>query len=288
MNLIDTHAHLFWESFQEDLGELLERALSSGVTNVINVGVDVKTSQIAVSQIDILNKSGLKAYSSIGIHPEEAHKYSNSSTPHVSIHEDVSRLEDIYLSNTSTPIKSGSKVVGIGECGLDYSPQYIPSPEIKSLQIKLFQAQIELAKRLDLPLLVHIRDDRSKDPENSEAWDKAIEMTQNHFGIYHCYSGLPETTKHLLQTTNFLVSFAGNLTYPKNEWLRDSVKLVPLDRIVLETDCPFLPPQSIRGQRNEPASVLEVARMIAEIKGVSLEEVAEKTTENAKRILKLS
>lgn len=247
--LTDTHAHLYWDSFKEDFEQVIQRALDAGVSTIINVGVDVRTSQKALEQAKKLKE--LKVFSTIGIHPHETDVW---------IHEDIGKLEEIYQNNTST-------IIAVGECGLDFKDA---NEQTRKAQRKLFQAQIDLAKKLNLPLIVHCR----------ESWDEVLAMTKNSFGIYHCYSGLPQTTNYLLQTTNFLVSFAGNLTYPKNEYLREAVKTLPLDRIVLETDCPFLPPQSKRGQRNEPANVLEIAQLIAEIKGVTLEEVASQTTKN--------
>ncbi len=293
MNLIDTHAHLFWDSFQADFEAVLDRALAAGVTTIINVGVDLKTSDI----VRHLKSDKIKFYSSVAIHPEDAVRYfSKTTNPDESIHEGMRRLGTMLEENTSNP----TKIVAVGECGLDFlfanapwppsstTSDQFPSPEkIKELQRKLLQAHIELAKKLNLPLLIHCRDDRSEDPQNSECWDECIEMTKDHFGIYHCYSGLPQTTQYIIQNTNFLISFAANITYPKNDYLREAAKIIPLDRITLETDCPFLAPQSNRGQRNEPAAVLEVAKTIAEIKGISLEKVASQTTENVTRLLSI-
>ena len=286
--LVDTHAHLFWDSFKEDFEETIQRAVDAGVEAAINVGVDVEISKKALD-LESGNPQ-MKFYSTIGIHPHEAYKYSNDEM----LEADIAALEQIYKKNPD-------KVIAVGECGLDYleNPRYAPNnkqslpsndgetiEQLKQLQRKLFRAQIDLAKKLNLPILIHCRDDRSKNPENTECWDEVIELTKDWKGIYHCYSGLQPTTYHL--SPNFLVSFAGNLTYPKNDYLKDAVKILPLERIVLETDCPFLPPQSIRGERNEPSSVKEIAQTIAEIKGVSFEEVAKQTTENVKRVLKIS
>jgi TatD DNase family protein len=289
--LTDTHAHLFWDSFQEDFDEIMKHATEAGISTIVNVGVDIKTSKKALKQIDIVNwPKDLNVYSTIGIHPEEAIKYSNSDDTNVSIHHDIDRLEEIYLSN---PIK----VVAVGECGLDFLfanqpwgstlPKVTPQDIIK-LQIELFQAQIDLAKKLNIPLLVHCRDDRTSDPNNSDAWDMVLKMVGDYPTLLHCYSGLPSTTDIALKSPNLIFSFAGNITYPKNEYLREAAALIPLDRIVLETDCPFLPPQSIRGKRNEPASVLEIAETIAKIKETSLEEVATQTTNNVAKALHLS
>ena len=284
--LIDTHAHLYWDSFKEDLDEVIQRALDSGVTTIINVGVDVEKSKEALRQTQEKLDSipGLNTYSTIGIHPHEALNYAQpgqmSSGRGTNVHEDIAELERIYNSDPE-------KIVAVGECGLDFSSTS-EEPELTSevfIQKKLFQAQIDLAKKLNLPLIVHCRDDRSKDPQNSECWNEVIDMTKNHFGIYHCYSGLEQTTKQIIEETNFLISFAASITYPKNEYLREAAKLIPLDRIVLETDCPFLPPQSKRGQRNEPTAVAEIAQLIADLKEMSLEEVVNQTTKNATKKL---
>jgi TatD DNase family protein len=290
--LTDTHAHLFFNeeishnpqfSFEDDLAEVLNRAKEAGVSQIVNVGVDVGTSKTALEQLStpIFKDTGISFYSSVGIHPEEAINYSDKGQDtRNKKQKDTLALEEIYQSNPD-------KVVAVGEVGLDfayftregYLPEGLTVGQAKDLQRQLFMAQIELAKKLNLPLLIHVRDDRSQNPENTECWDEAVELAKDHFGIFHCYSGMQNTTSKILNT-KFLISFAGNLTYPKNEYLREAAKVVPLDRIVLETDCPFLPPQSIRGKRNEPGLVKEIAQLIADIKGLTLEEVAKQTSKN--------
>ncbi len=293
MTLIDTHAHLYWESYQEDFDQMIQRAIDAGISTIINIGVDLEKSQEALDQTKNTKwPEGLSVYSTIGIHPHEAIKYSRSQMSsdrgtfvQNDLIKDITQLEEIYRGNPE-------KVVGIGECGLDYffetNPRFVPpsisTDQIKDLQKQLFQAHIDLAKKLNLPLIVHCRDDRSKNPENSEAWDEVIKMVDNHPTILHCYSGLTHTTNSILQTPNLIVSFAANITYPKNEYLREAVKILPLNRILLETDSPFLAPQSKRGQRNEPASVKEIVQLIANLKEISVEEVAAQTTANAKKI----
>lgn len=279
--LIDTHAHLFWDSYNQDFDEVIENAENAGVTTIINVGVDIESSKKCAELESPSAK--VKFYSSIAIHPEEAINYINNESR---IEKDIESLEEIYR-------QSPQKVVAVGECGLDfayaswegYLKEDISKDQMKDIQRKLFQAHIDLAKKLNLPLLLHVRDDRSENPDNSECWDEAIAKTKNHFGIYHCYSGLLSTTKNL--SPNFLVSFAGNSTYKKNEYLREAIKFLPLEKIVLETDCPFLPPQSIRGKRNEPASIKEIAELIADLKQTSFEQVADQTTKNIKNLLKI-
>lgn len=282
--LVDTHAHLYWDSFENDLDEVIRHAVDAGVATIINVGVDIDKSEAALQQAQRITTGAnqtLKLYSTIGIHPHEAIKYQVDN-----LAADIEKLEYIYR-------QSPKKVIGVGECGLDYFflPEYIPLgmnvEDLKDLQRKLFQAQIDLAKKLTLPLIVHCRDDRSKKPENSEAWDEVLKMVGNHPTILHCYSGLPHTTNYLLDRTNLLVSFAATITYPKNQYLRDTAKILPLEKIVLETDCPFLPSQSKRGQRNEPQTVKEIAELIADLKKLPFEVVADQTTKNVKRVFNI-
>lgn len=282
MNLIDTHTHLYWDSYKEDLDEVIQRSIDSNVTTIINVGVDLDLSKKALEQVTdkLANIPNFKAYSTIGIHPHEAIKYNSD----VSIRNDMDQLEQIYRSVPD-------QIVAVGECGLDYyqnnSANDYNGHNFYNFQRKLFQAQIDLAKKLNLPLIVHCRDDRSQDPQNSEAWNEVLKMIGPQPAILHCYSGLEETTEKILLSPNLLVSFAATITYPKNEYLREAVKTIPLDKIVLETDCPFLPPQSKRGQRNEPANVLEIAQLVADLKEITLESVTHQTTANVKDILRL-
>lgn len=270
--LTDTHAHLFWESFKEDFDQVIKRSLETGVNTIINVGTDLETSSLALKQAEEISKiyPNLSVYSSIGIHPHDAHKFQSEE----SLNQAISTLEGIYESNPKT-------VVAVGECGLDFNfsnPDYIPSSltidQLKDLQRKLLKSQVDLAKELNLPLLIHIRN----------AWDEIWDFIDTHFGILHCFSGNLEIAKKALNS-NFLISFPATITYPKNETLREVVKFLPLEKIVLETDCPFLPPQSKRGTRNEPAAILEIAQLIASLKNVSLEAVAKLTTNNIQDLL---
>lgn len=258
MTLIDTHTHLYWDSYKEDFDEMIQRAIAAGVSTIINIGVDVETSKKALLQARDLSKK-LSVFSTIGIHPHESLQKD--------IEKDVAELEKIYLSDPK-------KVVAVGECGLDYKDI---DEKARKLQKPLFQAQIYLAKKLNLPLVVHCR----------EAWEETLEMLGDQPAVLHCYSGTSLNTDYILHTTNLTVSFAANITYPKNEYLREAAKLLPLDRILLETDSPFLAPQSKRGQRNEPSAVLEIARLIATLKKISFADVAAQTTANAKKVFKI-
>ncbi len=283
--LVDTHAHLYWNSFKDDFDQVIQNCLEADVKTIINIGVDVEKSELAVQVAKKLALSGVEGYSTIGIHPHEAIHYSHHTD--VSIRRDIAELEKIYREYPD-------KVIGVGECGLDYvfdspelNPNSLPDQRVKELQKQLFSAQVELAKKLNLPLVVHIKDNRLDNPENIEAWNDVFAIIGAHPAILHCYSGLKPTTAKALQTPNVLVSFAGNLTYPKNDYLREAVKMLPLEKIILETDCPFLPPQSRRGQRNDPTTVKEIAQLIADLKEVTLDEVANQTTLNAQKNFKL-
>lgn len=277
--LIDTHSHLYFPEFKNDLEAVLDRCVKNDVTTLITVGVDIKTSQVSLD----LESEKVKFYSTIGIHPHNAHEYVED----YKLKSDLAELENIYLSNSD-------KIIGVGECGLDYmfdgNPDFIPAKltaeQLKELQKKLFTAQLNLAKKLNLPLIVHCRDDRSRNPDNIDAWNDALEIAGDYFGLLHCYSGKQEITDRALQT-KYLFSFAATLTYPKNDYLREAVKVIPLNRMALETDCPFLPPQRSRGKRNEPTTVKEITELIAELKDIPFKEVAEQTTTNVLQLLNI-
>lgn len=261
--LADTHAHLYWDSFKDNFDEVIKRAVQAGVSYIINIGVDVATSKKALEQTKTYPwPKGLKVYPTFGIHPHES-----------------LRLAPLVQGKLFEDIDPS--FVAIGECGLDFKDA---DEQARGLQRKLFQAQIDMAKKLNLPLIVHCRESDSTSSPSS-TWDEVLEMTKNSFGIYHCYSGPPPTTNLVRSSTNFLVSFACNITYPKNDYLREAIKILPLDRIVLETDSPFLPPQVSRGKRNEPANVIEAAKIVAQVKNLSLEEVARQTTANVVNLL---
>lgn len=264
--LIDTHAHLFWESFQQDFDDVIDRAIQAGLSTIINVGVDLETSQLSVN----LKSDKIQFYSSIGIHPTDTQIFNCYSDE--SIHNYIKEVGDIYLKNIS-------KVIAVGECGLDYNFRDFASfnphaiDQLKQLQKKLFKSQIELSKKLDLPLLIHCRD----------AWSDIFNNLQDTKGLFHTFTGSMADAKKALDLGYYL-SFSGIITYPKNEYLREIVKNTPLDRILTETDCPFLPPQGKRGQRNEPANIKEIVQLIAEEKELSFAAVADQVFQNATKL----
>jgi TatD DNase family protein len=264
--LTDTHAHLFWDSYKSDIDQVIKSAIDAQISKIINVGVDIESSSYAAN----MQNSQLIFYSSVGIHPHEAIKYISD----VSIHQDIGELEKIFH-------KHKEKVVAVGECGLDYnfekSRPFLPSnlvdKKIIDLQKKLFKAQIDLAKKLNLPLLIHCRD----------AWQDIFSPLSGTRGLFHTFSGNQKALKKALQLGYFL-SFSCIITYPKNNDLRMIIKDTPLDKILVETDSPFLPPQSLRGQRNEPKNIKHVIETIAQIKKIEIKDVCSIVAKNTHKL----
>ncbi len=280
--LIDTHAHLNWDSYKEDFQDMLDRSVNAGVGIVINIGTNALSSQ----EVCAIESPKLKMYATVGIHPEEASLLKNDAD----LLQETGELENLYQEHST-------KVVGIGECGLDYfhlnhvipsaaEESFSPDPstkvgmtieEKKHWQKKLFAIQAFLAKQLSLPLIVHCRD----------AWeDIFIPELEGTTGVFHTFSGTMADAKKALDLGYYL-SFSCTVTYPKNEDLRQVLKEVPLERIVTETDSPFLPPQALRGQRNEPMHIAEVIKVISTVKGISEAEVEEAIEKNAHTLFKL-
>ena len=256
--MIDTHAHLNFSEFEKDLDEVISKSFSEGLENIIVASSSLKSSKKA---LEIAEKDG-RIFASIGIHPH-----------------DIDRIGDF---GDIEKMANNKKVVVIGETGLDYF--YLSSchsreggnpdfEKIKKKQKKLLEKHIELAKRLDFPLIFHNRD---SDEDFYE-----IVKDKNVQGVLHCYTGNWDFAKKILDL-GFLLSFTGIITFPKAEVLYEVVKNIPLDRLMVETDAPFLAPIPYRGKRAEPWMVREVIKKIADIKGLSFEEVDVKTSSNAK------
>lgn len=253
--LFDTHVHLNDDQFDEDLEEVIERARENGVERVVVVGFDEKTIKRAIELIDTYDFM----YAAIGWHPVDAID-----------------LTDSYLEWIEE-LTAHPKVVAIGEIGLDY--HWDKSP--KDVQQVVFRRQIQLAKKLNLPIIIH----------NREATEDVVTILEEEGaagvgGIMHCFSGSPETAKRCLDM-NFYISLGGPVTFKNAIKPKEVAKAVPLDRLLIETDCPYLAPHPYRGKRNEPSYVRLVAEQIADLKEVSFEEVAKATTENANRLFKI-
>ena len=249
--LIDTHAHLNMPEYM-DLTEVLERAAASGVLAIINVGFDLPSSKAAVK----LSDSYEQLFSAVGIHPHDAGKVKDADF------EELKKLAE------------NPKVVAIGESGLDLYRNLSP----KESQVELFVRHIALAQRLDLPLIVHSRDAHEETlrilHENNKGFLK---------GVMHCFSG-DKRIAQLSLDLGFYISFAGPLTFKNAHEAREVAKFVPIDKMLIETDCPYLAPDPFRGQRNEPSYMVKTAAKLAEVRGFSLEDLSERLTQNAKSL----
>ena len=290
MKFIDTHTHVNLRAFKDDAKETIQRALEAGVA-VVNVGTQIDTSRQAV---DLLGDFPEDVYAVVGLHPSHtfAHDFEDEEEVKFKTREEHFDYE-MYKALAVHP-----KVVGIGECGLDYYrlPNDRDHDEIKSLQRAAFYDQIKLALELDKALCVHCRPtDGTVDAYEdlleiirevktpSPKWGGAGEGLR--FEV-HCYTGDAETALKFVELGGY-IGLNGIITFDKTGRSEEVVKAVPLTSIILETDAPYLTPKSNRGKRNEPFFLPEVAEKIAEWKGISVEEVADITTSNAKKLFKL-
>lgn len=255
----DTHSHIHFAQHFPDVEELIERALETEVTHQMIVGCTPKDSFQALDFVKLQAQKGRPNFwSTLGVHPHSANEW----TPVVE-----KRFEELA---TSEP-----RIKALGELGLDYFRNLQP-PE---LQKKAFAGQLQLALKLDLPVIIHVR----------EAWDDALAMLQNMGNtkvILHCFTGTLEQAT-ICWERGYYLSFSGVITYPKNEYLREVAAQAPLEKMLLETDCPYLPPQSYRGKRNEPAYIVETAKELARIRNMAFEDIGEQTTKNAQKIFQL-
>lgn len=252
---IDTHMHLNAEQYEEDAKEVIDRALDAGVSKMVVVGFDTDTINKAME----LAEQYPFIYAVIGWHPVDAIDCTE---------EDLDWIESLAAH---------PKVVGIGETGLDY--HWDKSP--KDVQQELFRKQIRLAQRVNLPIIIHNRDataDVVRILKEEEA-----ELTG---GIMHCYGGSVETA-HDCIAMNFMISLGGPVTFKNAKMPKQVATEISLDHLLIETDSPYLAPHPHRGKRNEPALVTLVAEEIALLKGISIEEVAKRTTENALKIFRI-
>lgn len=250
--LIDTHAHLDFPEFINNLPSVLDRAGKAGVKEIISIGIDVPSSRRAIE----IARTYPNVYATVGIHPHGAGEL------------------DAEAVNTLRTLAREDRVVAMGEIGLDYFRDRQPRP----VQRACFSRQLELASELALPVVFHIRD----------AFDDFMGIMREYApslkgGILHCFSGDWKIAEECLGL-GFYVSIPGTVTFPKSEVQQDVVRRAPLDRLLVETDAPFLAPVPYRGKDNEPAFVLYTAKKIAELRACPLEEVARQTTANAHRV----
>jgi TatD DNase family protein len=253
--LVDSHAHLQWTSFDKDREKVINRAKEADVKYIVNIGYDLDGSKKAIELAE--THEGL--YATVGLHPHNASEFNEK------VLDGLRRLSE------------NSKVVAMGEIGLDCYRNLSP----KAAQQKAFEAQLILAQELELPVVIHDRD------AHADVFKTLSKFKGKLTGVMHCFSGSREMAEQCVKM-DYYVSFAGPVTFPNAHKLHETAKTIDLDKILIETDCPWLAPQEMRGRRNEPAFLPFTAEKIANLRGISLDELVEATTKNAKQVFQLS
>jgi TatD DNase family protein len=259
MDLVDSHAHVDVSDFDADRDAMLARAQSAGVGTMLAIGNGPELEKLGAAVPYAEQHDWI--YASVGIHPHEA-----------------KHATDAHYAELDRLVRH-PRVIAWGEIGLDYHYDHSP----RDVQARVFRRQLEQARVAKNPVVIHCR----------EAWPDCLRILDENWrssalgGIFHCFAGTMEEARRGMEM-GFLVSFAGNVTYPKAQNLRDVARQIPLDRLLVETDSPFLAPQPHRGKRNEPAYVAEVARTIANVRDLAADEVARATAENFRRFFGLA
>jgi TatD DNase family protein len=262
---VDSHAHLDGERFDSDREQVIARAREAGVQTIVAIGNGDGPKDVACG-IRLAEKYDF-IYATLGIHPHEA------------------RLADEAAYQKMEQLAKHSRVIAWGEIGLDYFYDHSP----RDVQKAVFLRQMELAAAAKLPIVIHCRPSEASD----DAWDDCLALLREHWtahglgGILHCFTGNWLQARNALDI-GFMISFAGNLTFPKAQQIRDAALQVPLERILIETDSPYLAPVPHRGKRNEPAFVKETARTLGELRGLTAEEIGQTTSRNFYKFFKLT
>jgi TatD DNase family protein len=250
MNLTDTHCHLTFEPLVGDVPGVIERSRAAGVTGWITVGTSLEDSRRTIELAGLYE--GM--YATVGIHPHDAKS------------ADAAALDELKRLGGS------EKVVAVGETGLDFHYNFSKQPD----QRRVFEAHLDIARELNLPVVVHSRNAFDETMEILERSGRGLKGV-----VFHCFSGSAEEAKLVLDR-GYYVSFTGVVTFKNAQKTRDAAKIVPLDRLMVETDCPYMSPEPVRSQRpNEPALMVHTAGVLAELKGVKMEDFAQATTQNA-------
>jgi TatD DNase family protein len=252
--ITDTHAHLYWKSFDADREEVLRRARESGVGRMIVPGTDLQTSQAAFA----LCAAELELYPAAGVHPHDA-----------------SGADDAVRAGIEGLCRR-PECVAVGETGLDYFKEYSP----RGAQVENFHWHLDLARRLEKPVIIHCRDAHADTA-------RIVGQYPGVRGVMHCYTLGPHELAPYLEA-GLYISFSGVVTYPPNDANRAAAAAVPADRLLIETDCPYLAPQDRRGRRNEPAFVTSVLATLAEVRRAAPDELARSTSDNAARLFGLA
>lgn len=259
--LIDSHCHIDGKQFDADRDEVVQRAKDAGVAAMLNVGTGDPNTEDFRRAVAVAEKYD-SVYASVGVHPHDAKLYDDKAEAHL-----------VSL------VKSSKKVIAWGEIGLDYYYDHSP----RDVQVAVLRRQIRTAREVNLPILIH-----SRDADDETVAILTEECSYDGFrGIMHCFGGTPQMAKDLM-SIGFLISFAGNVTFKKAENLREAARVVPLDKLLVETDCPFLTPIPFRGRRNEPALVVHTVNFLAQLLSTEPQLLASATTENFMRFFNLN
>jgi TatD DNase family protein len=259
MEIIDSHAHLEFAQFDGDRDEMLERARAAGVQTLLAIGSGTGPLERLDAAIPFAEEHDW-IYATVGIHPHDA----SAATD-----EHFARLEELARH---------PRVIALGELGLDYYYDHSP----RDVQQQVFRRQLALAATAKLPVVIHCRD----------AWDDCLAILDQDWratdlgGIFHCFTGNFDEARRGMDM-GFMISFAGNVTYPKMQHLRDVSREIPIEKLLTETDSPFLPPQTQRGKRNEPAFVVQVAEALANVRDLAADKIAAATAANFRRFFRL-
>jgi TatD DNase family protein len=259
---VDSHAHIDGEEFDADRDEVIERARAAGLVAILNVGTGDPHSGSLERAVQVAEQyEGV--YAAVGVHPHDARLFDDAAER---------RLGQL--------VGQSERVIAWGEIGLDYHYDHSP----RDVQREVFSRQLRLARAASLPVIIHSR----------AADDETVEILRDECGapgllpgVMHCFGGSPAMAERVLEL-GFYISFAGNVTFKKAENLREAARVVPLERLLIETDCPYLTPVPFRGRRNEPARVVEVARWLAALHALETEEIGRLTAENFFRFFSLS
>lgn len=263
MILVDSHCHVDAREFDQDREEVLKRAREAGVEMMLVVGTgDANEFENFARVVDLTNRHE-NIFASVGVHPHDAKTYTEAAEK---------RLMKLATEN--------EKIVAWGEIGLDFYYEHSP----QDVQEAVFRRQIRVARELDLPIIIHSRD---ADEETVRVLTEECSQADFRGGVMHCFGGTAAMAERLMRI-GFMISFAGNVTFKKAENLREAARIVPLDKLLIETDCPYLAPIPMRGKRNEPAFVVHTAQFLADFYGVGLEELANRTTRNFLDFFKLN
>jgi len=262
MIFVDSHCHIDGAEFDADREDVIKRASDAGVKMMLVVGTGDAADFENFSRVVRLAEKHENIFASVGVHPHDAKTFDAESERRL-----------IELASES------EKVVAWGEIGLDFYYDHSPP----KLQKEIFRRQIQIAEELDLPIIIHSRD---ADVETVEILTEECESENFRGGIMHCFGGTAEMAEKLMNV-GFMISFAGNVTFKKAENLRDAARIVPLDKLLIETDAPYLAPIPFRGKRNEPMFVVETAKFLADFYNVDLEVLAKATTQNFRQLFKI-